>query len=244
MRKLIHALLFLKRYKTGQVRVPEIDVIKPFIQPEYTCLDIGAHGGSWTLPLSRLVPKGQVVGFEALPYYADVLKILFTLLFKSNVTIVNTAISDHSGFLELAWKNADGSRLTGETHISGKGDDDLITIRVPTITLDEYVETNHLTNIGFIKIDVEGAEMMVFKGATKTLSANRPVLFCEVDEKWTTRYGYHVEDVFDHFTALDYVAYIIDQQTLDVEATNRTTYSKHGDVLFIPSEKDPFSRRA
>jgi FkbM family methyltransferase len=235
MRKIVHAFILAKRHLTGKLKVREISVVKNLIQQDSICLDIGAHGGSWSRPLSQV--SKQVYSFEALPYYASVLKILFKILLINNVKVINKAVSDKEGRLSIAWKDASGKRLTGKTHVLGTKEESKFTVDVPSIPLDKFVVEENVQNIDFIKIDVEGAELFVFKGANELIHNFRPIIFCELDERWTSRYDYKPEEVFDFFITKRYCSFIIKNgQTL--EKIDKNTYSKRGDVLFVPEEKE------
>ncbi|WP_332816234.1 FkbM family methyltransferase [Ramlibacter sp.] len=236
MRHAAHALVMAKRHLTGSLDVPELALLRRFIAHDSTCLDIGAHAGSWSRPLSRLAPEGIVYSFEALPYYADVLRILFRLLHLSNARVVNVAVSDRQGVLKIAWKDEQGRRLTGTTHVLGSHEAAVSVVEVPSVSLDHFVARERIARVDFIKVDVEGAEMFVYAGARGLLHRCRPVVFCELDERWTARYDYDTDKVFDLFESLGYGAYTITGAAKALR-TDRHTYSRRGDVLFVPDGK-------
>lgn len=236
MRQAGHALLMAKRHLTGSLAVRELELLKRFIPPEGICMDIGAHAGSWSRPLARLARDGAVYSFEALPYYAEVLRILFKLLQMRNAHVVNVAVSDCEGVLKIAWKDEHGKRLTGTTHVLGSREAGVCVVEVPSVSLDHFAAREGITRVDFIKVDVEGAELFVFAGAQDLITTCRPVVFSELDERWTARYDYSTDDVFDRFESLGYCPYTV---TSDGTAarTDRRAYSRRGDVLFVPQEK-------
>ena len=63
-------------------------------------------------------------------------------------------------------------------------------------TLDHYVETHNIGEIALIKCDVEGAELLVFKGGAKCLRRIVPMLLLECYEPWTEDFGYKARDLF------------------------------------------------
>ncbi|MGD9057220.1 MAG: FkbM family methyltransferase, partial [Desulfobacterales bacterium] len=117
---IIHSIIWIKRHLIGQLKVSAISAIQQFIIPSDVCIDVGAHAGSWALPLSKLVYKGHVYAFEALPYYSSVLNIAFYLLQRKNITILNNAVVDCNRPVRLVWKDKNGNRLTGKTHVAGE----------------------------------------------------------------------------------------------------------------------------
>jgi FkbM family methyltransferase len=238
LRQFIHGILLTRRHITNRLEVKEIEVIKQFLQPPDVCLDIGAHGGAWSRPLAKIVSKGRVYSFEALPYYASVLNITFKLLRLKNVKIINKAVTDKNGHISIVWKGEDGKRLTGKTHIRSASEQSENTISVETVRLDTFFDKKYSEKIRFIKIDVEGAELFVIKGALNLIKNHRPVVYSELDTRWTSRYNYTVADVFNLFETLEYHSFIIDKNNSTLIPTAINTYRGKGDVLFIPNEKN------
>ena len=73
-------------------------------------------------------------------------------------------------------------------------------------TLDEYCCSNNLSP-DFIKCDVEGAELLVFKGAKNTLINNKPIVFSEILRKWSKKFNYNPNDIFKFFYDLGYKSF-------------------------------------
>lgn len=153
-------------------RVYELETTKLFcnlIKKGMIVVDIGAHIGYYTLIAAKLVgPKGKVYAFECEPTtFKHLLKNVQINGFK-NVVLVNKAVCDKSGLVNfhLSLRDSGGSSLF-QTYLTGKE-----TILVQSITLDEFfAEKNETINV--LKIDVEGAELMVLKGAQKLLTEGR-----------------------------------------------------------------------
>lgn len=242
IRELVHSILWTKRHLTGQYHVHEISAIEKFIRPGEVCLDIGAHAGSWTRPLSQLVGiDGHVFAFEALPYYAKVLKTTLFLLRILNVSIINRIVTDHTDPTKLVFRDSDGKRLTGFTHIAGPTENTDQAVLVDSTTVDNFLSNQDIkARIAFVKIDVEGAEFFVVRGARETIIKYRPVLYLEVVTEYCRRYSYQVSDIFDFFDNLDYQAFLI--QSNGLEETDKEQYLGKSDVLFLPFEKDPANK--
>ena len=150
-----------------------------FADPTKDILDIGAHIGMYTTAFGKKV--NRVHSFECSPKSFNFLcanLLLHDLSYK--VTKYNVALSETQGTAKYYIRDPlDG----GGNGISGFSQDmNTPTIDVPTITLDSL----GLTNINFIKIDVEGHEEQVLRGAVNTLKANNypKILF----ESWPDRY--------------------------------------------------------
>lgn len=236
VKQFLHALIWTKRHLTRQYDVSEISIVTRFIRPDEICFDCGAHAGSWTRPLSKLVEKGHVYAFEALPYYARVLKFTVKLLRLKNVTIINYAVIDHNNPVILIWRDDNGKRLTGLTHVAGLSEDTKDAITINSTTLDAFIASRKFrSRVAFVKCDVEGAELMVVRGAVKMIEKFRPVFYLEVESDHCRRYGYKPEDLFDFFDLQKYGAYTISGGDLFI--TDKGAYPGQGDVLFVPTER-------
>ncbi len=178
---------------------------------------------------------GHVYAFEALPYYAGVLKSTLALLRRRNVTVVVGAVSDAEGEISIVWKDSDGRRLTGRTHIS-RGKEAGEVVRVKALTIDRFCASHGIERVRLMKCDVEGAELMVLSGATQTIERWRPFVFCEMYEEFCTQYGHRTRDVFAFFAERRYRAVQIEDGAFRPLVPE--TYSGVGDVLFVPMETE------
>ncbi len=160
----------LRRYE------PELHVLPFLVDPERTSVDAGANRGSYTYFLSRLTK--HVYAYEPNPAMRQLLR----RATSENVTISDVALSDRSGQAEFAvpkkkhsFGNNAGSLEVDQLATSNA---DLVRFTVPTRRLDD----ENLTNVGFIKIDVEGHEREVLLGAQELIARDRPVLLMEIME--------------------------------------------------------------
>uniref|UniRef100_A0A7V3N4B4 FkbM family methyltransferase n=1 Tax=candidate division CPR3 bacterium TaxID=2268181 RepID=A0A7V3N4B4_UNCC3 len=130
--------------------------------------DVGAHVGFYTLLASEIVgPEGKVIAFEPVPQNLLFLRRHLQLNGCRNVTIVDAAVCDKEGIACF-----DRGPNSSMGHISKDGD-----LIVRLVSLDELVMKNRIDPPDYIKIDVEGAELLVLKGAKKTLTKYKPELF-------------------------------------------------------------------
>jgi len=143
-------------------------VFERLVKEEGIVFDIGAHVGFYTLLASDLVgANGKVFAFEPLPRNLHYLKEHLKLNSVSNVTIVDAAVSDSCGSARFTER---ASSSTGR--IASKGE-----LCVKTISLDELIEQGQLQIPDYVKIDVEGAEMLVLSGAESMLANAHPIVF-------------------------------------------------------------------
>jgi len=130
-----------------------------------TAIDIGAHVGLWARGLTEKFDK--VVCFEPCDEFADIL--------LKNAPKVHALHRCALGWREGQVAMAIESDNTGSTHVD-RGKVGLI----PMFPLDHF----NLTDVDLIKIDVEGYELDVIKGATETLKNNDPIIIIEQKEKY------------------------------------------------------------
>lgn len=141
-------------------------------------LDIGANRGFYLDAMSA--KASYVIAFEPHPENIEYIENNFKHL--HNLDIAAIALSDVEGEINLYQCDRHHAQHTISTMVAsipiwGHSIDNYIT--VPSRTLDMYCERNYVSNITGIKIDVEGAEEQVFRGAIKTLTYNNPVIALE-----------------------------------------------------------------
>jgi len=141
-------------------------LFQQMIQEGNVVYDLGSHSGFYTILASVLVGNhGKVVAFEPHPRNLGYLREHLQLNNAQNVTVIDAAVSDKSGFIQF-----DGSGFTG--HISSNHGD----LQVKTVSLDELIETNQIPPPDFMKIDIEGAEASALQGAKSMLSRVHPTI--------------------------------------------------------------------
>jgi FkbM family methyltransferase len=232
VKHLLHALVWTRRHLAGRLPAAELTPLLPCLAPDDVFLDVGVHAGSWTIPASRALPRGHVYAFEALPYYARVLSSVLALMGRRNVTVTVGAVSDSEGEVDIVWKDASGRRLTGMTRIS-RGDPGEI-VRVRALTIDSFRRQHPYGRVRLIKCDVEGAELLVLRGAAATIDAARPLVFCELYDTYCARFGYSVRDVFQFFAPRHYRTMRFANGSF--APLDPAAYPGDGDVLFVPDE--------
>ena len=166
-----------------------------------TLVDIGAHDGLLTIPLARL-PGSRVLAFEPLPSAFARLQAALRVAFgaaPANVECHHLALGDHQGSITLAMPVLDGvaqeqwasTAKDYAAHVSARVTVERFT--VPMRTLDDFA----LTDVTAIKLDAEGAEYEILRGARETLLRCRPVLTLEVEERHRAGSTYAVPAYLD-----------------------------------------------
>jgi FkbM family methyltransferase len=155
-----------------------VELFLNLLGPGMTALDVGANIGQYALlAAARVGPSGQVHAFEPTPQVAAKLRSNVRLNGFGNVTVSEMAVSDHCGEATLYYAENDG-----ENNIVAPEPGSSASVKVPTITLDEYLGSKGIAKVDVMKMDIEGAEIKALRGASRLLGGDQaPVLFVEVN---------------------------------------------------------------
>ncbi len=174
---LIPPRLYLRNlaWRRGRKGEKEIRLLPALVEPGRTAIDIGANKGVYSYALSPICK--EVLAFEPNPKMFHLLK----KAVPANVRTFEVALSDQSGEAELILPIQRSGRFSnqGATLQTKKidGGKEFETLTVAQEPLDSY----DFRDISFIKIDVEGFELEVIRGAAETLARERPNLLVEID---------------------------------------------------------------
>jgi FkbM family methyltransferase len=172
--------LFLGRSlrEYGEWAQGELNLLLDIIDVGDTVIDVGAFVGTHTLAFARHVgPEGQVYAFEPHPVAFSLLKLNVEQNDLSNVKLFNVALSDYTGTINLREANLADTDSPGSFSLQTEVDvaAESSGVAIDIMTLDQLdIDSCHL-----MKVDVEGMELNVLKGATKTLRRFHPLVFAE-----------------------------------------------------------------
>jgi FkbM family methyltransferase len=169
--------------KPGRYEQETERFIRQNVKPGMTVLDIGANTGYMTLLLADLVgAHGHVHAFEPMPANYELLRKNVQSNGLSQVHLHAFALSERKGEATLHIDPGnDGGNTIGD--VRGEDWNGHAAITVATEALDDFLARPGIGEVGFIKIDVEGAESLVFAGAGKLLSRlDAPLIVCEVGD--------------------------------------------------------------
>jgi FkbM family methyltransferase len=170
---------------------PELRHIAAFVPPDRMAIDVGTWWGPWSWWLAKRVRR-----VEAFEPNASVCSALSSIM-PSNVTLHNVALSDVRGEA-LLWSPSSDLGTEGRSTLVGDETSGWLAQRVETVPLDEL----GYSDVGFMKIDVEGSELSVLRGAHTLLQEERPTLLVEVEEAHLSPGG--MDQVFDYLKDLGY----------------------------------------
>jgi FkbM family methyltransferase len=169
------------------------------------CVDVGSHIGLILSEFLRRAPQGKHICIEPTPQKAELLRRKFP-----QAEIHECALADYSGVADFHENVVDtaasalGAVRSSNGH--GGGDDGIRKYDVAVKRLDEIVPTDR--RISLIKIDSEGAELLVLKGAPDLIARDRPAIIfeCGVDHRVSDRPG---DALYSFFADAEYSVHTV-----------------------------------
>ena len=137
-------------------------------------IDAGGYVGDTALLFSSYTDKSIHV-FEASPSNMDIIRETIRLNQLENIVPVSKALGEKSGTATFSL----GERNSCNSLVERPGYNYPNHIEVPVITLDDYVRENDL-EVGLIKVDIEGGEQLLLKGAVETIRTQHPILLISI----------------------------------------------------------------
>lgn len=205
-----------------------------YLDPNRDVIDVGANIGFHTVLFGKNIETQRILAIEPIPSVVKRLKSNIELNgIQNKVHLFEGVASDSKGKTEI-------NTISGKEEFSSIGKivhpsaetEDSKTLSVATSTLDILVASHDL-DPGLIKIDAEGAEHLVLKGATETLKKYRPIIVSELSDYLLRKNGSSAQEVMRFIRKLDYE--VIDP----MRPRSDPSQKEFGDILCIPSELKP-----
>jgi FkbM family methyltransferase len=203
-----------------------------------TFLDVGAfHGVYSVIAGKRVTNRGRVIAFEPSP--RDRRRLALHLRWNGirNARVEPFAVSSTASeatFFQV---------ISGDPTRNGlkppASDDSVAKITVKAISLDEYVAETGLARVDVMKLDVEGGELEVLRGAAAMFEKFRPVLICEVLDQTTLVWGYKAREIILQLASAGYVWFECGADGSLIPHEIRDEYPDVKNYVAIPQEKLP-----
>jgi FkbM family methyltransferase len=173
--------------KFGAHARPELAMLLNMIAPGDNVFDLGAHIGTFTIPLAQKVaPGGRVLAVEALP---RTFRVLQRNVRRNGVDQIVTPVNALVGAPNAGYAPVRNRRNSGGTHFEPTGEKSAKAVLA--VSIDSLCEDHFYPRI--IKIDVEGFEFAALAGS-RAIAERRPILYAEVSARSLGRMGHSIGD--------------------------------------------------
>lgn len=194
-------------YCLGMYEAPLARFFIRSLRPGSVVLDIGAYIGQYTLLAAKYASAGRVIALEPHPISYQRLQAHVACNRLGNVCILHQAAGQMPGRLpfalsEQASDSGFSSGWSGET------------IEVEVVPVDEVVRQMNLKRVDVMKVDVEGAEGQVLRGAQETLARFHPLLIVEIDRYREQAFGDAPEAILGYLQNLGYTGHLLRRHRL------------------------------
>lgn len=177
----------------GTYQIGHLKIALGFVTDRRCAVDGGAHVGTWSKVMAGLFDR--VLAFEPSPDTAEALRANMDAFGCRNVQVIEAAVGDLVSQVSMAPLDprAADMKNTGARYIDTSGG------RIPMMTIDAL----ELDALGFLKLDIEGAEPLALQGASDTLRRCRPIVLFE-NKGFCRRFGFKKTGPADVLTLLGY----------------------------------------
>jgi FkbM family methyltransferase len=207
------------------------DNLFKILKPNFVVIDAGANMGYLTLHFAKICLSGKVIGFEPDSENFNCLSENVALNTFKNITIFQTALSDLPGTAQLykLYPNNPGANRI----LSTKPDGLVASETIHVTTIDYFLEQNTFDHIDLLKIDVEGFELFVLKGASGLIKKCKPILFVELSETNLNQQNCTSSDLIGYIESFNYE--VLDAKNM--KAINKSSKDHHTDVICISKDE-------
>jgi FkbM family methyltransferase len=218
---LLYDLGFLK----NDARFKYHYMVKQLIEPNFSVLDIGANLGYFSKNFARLAKNGKLISIEPVPVFFETLS-YFMKKFP-HVTLYNVALGTEKGTITMVLPESNGMIRTGLPHIAESEEEKQLHANQEVQIVKGSELLSDLDRLDYIKCDIEGYELNVFKDIKPVLEKHLPFVQIEIAEK-------NLPEMIDLFSSLGYTQFGIKDFKFIEE---RGKQAEDGDFFFVPSAK-------
>lgn len=201
-------ILFGGYLHLGESNPTEMYVLRKILSPNDVVVDVGAHLGWYALNSAQVIGKGGIVyAFEPNPSVAAWFSENCKLNGLTNVRLEKIALADKNGTTDFYVGGADSLGSLKLDNAKRSNLEPVHRIKVPVRTLDTYLKEAEIKTLKLMKVDAEGFDLEVLKGAEKILKKFHPYLIVEVfGLTWNTDVS-RDKKILDYLEKLGYKAY-------------------------------------
>jgi FkbM family methyltransferase len=186
-------------------------MVRRILRPGGVLIDVGANQGFYSILASRVVGRsGRVIAFE--PAISERRKLRRNLALNRcrNVVVEALAVGSEEGTADFHLCLGHQGSWSSLKKPAPDATEKSQRVHVQVTTLDAYASRVALEGVDIVKIDVEGGELNVLRGATNLIDRFQPVLLCELEDRRTRQWGYAASEILDFIRARGYEWYRLD----------------------------------
>jgi len=174
----------------------EVKFLESIVKEGMNVIDIGANVGITTVTVARKIGRrGKLYSFEPTPEYFNILKENISSNGLENVKVYELAVTDQVGRAPFSQKELSSGIVFEEGAKK---------FEVSTTSIDRFLSEEKIERIDLINMDCEGSELLVLKGAKKTLWENKVKIFCEIHHDFLKQLGQSVEELVQYLQGLEF----------------------------------------
>ncbi|MCC0033732.1 MAG: FkbM family methyltransferase [Hoeflea sp.] len=213
------------------------DFYVSILNPGDYVIDCGAHSGRHTIPMARRVgSSGHVFAFEPLPSAFAALKNNLSSHSISNATIENIALGEVEGQTQFVYVPEFPEYSGFKERVYHDEGIERTIINVPVLRLENKKFPG---KVKYIKIDAEGGDLIIMRGARGLIEKHRPFVTFELGDNSILKYDYKSMDYYDFFAGMEYDVYTITGAKLSREAlVESSKVQSVWDYVAAPREGD------
>jgi len=195
----------------------EVSFILGALKPGMIFFDVGANAGLFAISAAKKIGGKGVFAFEPCSSTFDLLRRNLQLNRLADVNVIQNALGDLvcEGVLQINDRGRDGLNTLGQAiHPDSKvvGQEN-----VRITTLDVFMNDHNVPRVDVMKVDIEGAELMMFRGARNLLArADAPLILYEGFGFLTRGFGYHPVEILWFLETCGYILFLLNSETGEV----------------------------
>jgi len=216
----------------GSYEMDELEMQLNLIEPDYSVFDIGGNLGWYSMHIAKAKPGTKIFTFEPIKSTFDLLNENIRINGFTNIETFNSGFSDIEGEMTFYF---DPELSVNASLADLSSDHKLVRAICYVKKLNTFIKEKKY-KVDFIKCDVEGAELLVYKGGMEVIKNQMPVIFSEMLRKWAAKFNYHPNQIIELLAGEGYGCFVLKNKKLKAfgfvdETTQDTNY------FFLHKEK-------
>ncbi|HXP79478.1 MAG TPA: FkbM family methyltransferase [Verrucomicrobiae bacterium] len=195
----------------------EVSFVLSVLEPGMIFFDVGANAGVFAIGAAKKIGGNGVFAFEPCSSTFELLKRNLLLNHLADVNVVQMALGDSVGvgMLQVNAPGKDGLNTLGQATHPGSKVVGQESVRITTV--DVFMKDHKIPRVDVMKVDIEGAELMMFRGARELLDrADAPIILYEGFGFLTRGFGYHPVEILWFLESCGYSLFALNSETGEI----------------------------